>query len=55
MKLELKKQTEAINNDGIPVMLWKFVDGNGNLWNTETSFDGTEQDARQIILQSITQ
>lgn len=36
-----------------PVMLWKFIDENGNLWNTETPIDGTEQDAKNIILQSI--
>jgi len=36
------------------VMLWKFIDENGNLWNTETAIDGTEDQAKQIILQSIT-
>jgi hypothetical protein len=35
-----------------PVMLWKFVDENGDLWNTETSIDGTAEDAKQIILNS---
>lgn len=53
MNLELKQQTEAINSDGTPVMLWKFVDENGNLWNTETPIDGTEEDAASIILASV--
>lgn len=52
MQLELKKQTEAINNE-VPVMLWKFKDENGNLWNTETPIDGTEEDAASIILDSM--
>lgn len=39
------------NNE--PVMLWKFRDENGNLWNTETPVDGTEQQAAEIILQSM--
>ncbi len=55
MDLELKKQTEAINQDGAPVMLWKFIDQDGNLWNTETPIDGTEEDAKQIILDSMNQ
>ena len=33
-----------------PVMLWKFIDENGNLWNTETAIDGTEEEAASIIL-----
>jgi hypothetical protein len=53
MILTLKRQTEATNEDGVSVMLWKFVDENGNLWNTETAIDGTEDEAKQIILQSI--
>lgn len=53
MELTLKKQTEAINIEGVPVMLWKFVDENGDLWNTETPIDGTEDEAKQIILESI--
>lgn len=36
-----------------PVMLWKFIDENGNLWNTETPIDGTEEDAASIILASV--
>jgi hypothetical protein len=32
------------------VMLWKFRDENGNLWNTETAIDGTEEEAASIIL-----
>jgi len=36
-----------------PVMLWKFKDENGNLWNTETAIDGTEDQAREIILGSM--
>ena len=40
-------------SDNKPVMLWKFKDENGNLWNTETPIDGTEQDAASIILGSI--
>jgi hypothetical protein len=53
MELNLKRQTEAANENGAPVMLWKFVDANGDLWNTETPINGTEDDAKQIILQSI--
>ena len=53
MELTFYKQTEAKNEDGVSVMLWKFVDDNGNLWNTETAIDGTEDEAKQIILQSI--
>ncbi len=53
MELTLKKQTEAINIEGVPVMLWKFVDENGDLWNTETPIDGTEEDAKNIILNAI--
>jgi hypothetical protein len=65
MELTLHKKTEAINNNPIvfdaegnpteygasfPVMLWKFKDENGNLWNTETAIDGTEEEAASIIL-----
>lgn len=68
MELTLHKKTEAINTPAIsfdsdgnpieygqpfPVLLWKFRDENGNFWNTETAIDGTEDDAKQIILQSI--
>jgi len=53
MTIEYINNNEAINQDGISVMLWKFRDENGNLWNTETPIDGTEEDAKQIILQSI--
>lgn len=53
MEITFYKQTEAINEDGVSVMLWKFRDENGNLWNTETAIDGTEEEAKQIILQSI--
>ena len=68
MELTLYKKTESINRNEIawdadgnpteygepfPVLLWKFRDENGNLWNTDTSIDGTEEDAKQIILNSI--
>ena len=68
MEITLIKQTEAINNNPIewdsegnvtkygspfPVMLWKFKDQDGNLWNTETPIDGTEEDAASIILGSM--
>ena len=68
MILTLQKKAQSISNYAIewdlngqaiawsidtPVMLWKFIDENGNLWNTETSINGTEDDAKQIILQSI--
>lgn len=53
MTIELYKTTEAINENGEPVLLWKFRDENGNLWNTETPIDGTEQDAASIILASV--
>jgi hypothetical protein len=67
MEITFYKTTEAINTpvlaydaDGnptefgtpIPVKLWKFKDENGNLWNTETSVDGTEEEAKNIILQA---
>jgi hypothetical protein len=65
MILTLYKKTEAINTPELawdaqgnateygapfPVLLWKFVDENGNLWNTETAIDGTEEEAATIIL-----
>ncbi len=50
MELTFYKQTEAINEDNVSVMLWKFKDENGNLWNTETAIDGTEEEAASIIL-----
>ena len=68
MEITLYKKTEAVNtpvisfdSDGnpikygepFPVLLWKFKDENGNIWNTETAIDGTEDEAKQIILQSI--
>jgi hypothetical protein len=53
MTIEHIKTTEAINEDGVPVLLWKFIDENGNLWNTETPIDGTEEEAAIIILGSI--
>lgn len=53
MTIEFHKQTPAQNEHGDPVMLWKFVDQDGNLWNTETPFDGTEEDAASIILGSV--
>jgi hypothetical protein len=68
MILTLYKKTEAINTpelawdaqgnaiefgDSFPVMLWKFIDENGNLWNTETAIDGTEEEAASIILGSM--
>ena len=53
MELTFYKNTQAINEENIPVMLWKFIDENGNLWNTETPIDGTEEDAASIILGSV--
>lgn len=53
MTIEYISNSEATNQDGAPVMLWKFKDGNGNLWNTETPIDGTEEDAASIILGSV--
>ena len=68
MEITFYKKTEAVNTPVIardaegkateygapfPVMLWKFIDENGNIWNTETAIDGTEDQAKQIILQSI--
>ena len=55
MTITFYKQTEATNDDGVTVMLWKFKDENGNLWNTETDINGTEMEAASIILQSINQ
>lgn len=51
--INLYKTTEAINENGEPVLLWKFKDENGNLWNTETPIDGTEEEAASIILTSM--
>lgn len=45
-------QVIAWSNE-VPVMLWKFKDQDGNLWNTETPIDGTEEDAASIILGSV--
>lgn len=67
MEITLYKQYKAIRRDAtewdsegnetewneVPVMLWKFKDENGNLWNTETPIDGTEEDAASIILGSM--
>lgn len=53
MEITLYKTIAAQNENGEPVMLWKFIDENGNLWNTETPIDGTEEDAASIILGSI--
>jgi len=50
MTIEFYKCTEAIAEDGTPVLLWKFKDQDGNLWNTETAIDGTEEEAASIIL-----
>jgi hypothetical protein len=65
MEITFYKKTEAVNTpviardaDGnateygasFPVMLWKFIDENGNLWNTETAIDVTEEEAASIIL-----
>ena len=65
MELTFYKKTDAINTpilawddegnateygEPFPVMLWKFADENGNLWNTETAIDGTEEEAASIIL-----
>ena len=53
MTLEFHKVTQATNEKGEPVLLWKFKDENGNLWNTETDINGTEMEAASIILGSI--
>ena len=53
MTIEHIKTTETINEDGVPVLLWKFKDESGNIWNTETAIDGTEEEAAIIILGSI--
>jgi hypothetical protein len=65
MILTLQKKAQSISNYAIEwdlngqaiawsnepaVMLWKFKDENGNLWNTETAIDGTEEEAASIIL-----
>ena len=65
MEITFYKKTEAVNTpvlaydaDGnateygepVPVILWKFIDENGNIWNTETAIDGTEEEAASIIL-----
>lgn len=67
MTIELHKQSQGIRRDAtawdsdgnetawseVPVMLWKFKDQDGNLWNTETPLNGTEEDAASIILGSM--
>jgi hypothetical protein len=53
MTIELYKRTQATNENGEPVLLWKFKDENGNLWNTETDINGTEMEAASIILGSM--
>jgi len=53
MEITFYKQTKAVNEEGVPVMLWKFIDENGKLWATETAIDGTEQEAASIILGSM--
>jgi len=68
MVLTFYKKTETVNiptlardEDGssieygtpFPVILWKFIDENGNLWNTETPIDGTEEQAVTIIMNSM--
>ena len=68
MTIEFYKVTEAMNTPAIawdtegkptefgepfPVLLWKFKDQDGNLWNTETDINGTEMEAASIILGSI--
>jgi hypothetical protein len=65
MEITFYKKTEAVNTpvlaydadgnateygESFPVLLWKFKDENGNLWNTETAIDGTEEEAASIIL-----
>ncbi len=50
MILILHKKNDVTDIDGAPVLLWKFKDENGNLWNTETAIDGTEEEAASIIL-----
>ena len=52
--IEWDSNGQAIEwSNEVPVMLWKFKDENGNLWNTETPIDGTEQQAAEIILNSM--
>jgi hypothetical protein len=53
MEMTLHKKIETTNEDGFPVFLWKFIDKNGNLWNTETVIEATEGEAKEIILQSL--
>lgn len=53
MTIEYIGNIEATNDEDNPVMLWKFIDEKGNIWNTETPIDGTEEDAASIILGSV--
>ena len=53
MEITLYKTSEATNEDGLQIMLWKFIDQDGNIWNTETDINGTEIEAASIILGSI--
>lgn len=53
MTITLYKTNIAQNEDGVSVLLWKFIDQDGKLWATETAIDGTEQEAASIILGSM--
>ena len=53
MTIEFLENSEATTDNGISVMLWKFTDEKNNIWCTETPADGTEQQAAEIILNSM--
>lgn len=50
--IEWDSEGNEISWNEIPILLWKFRDENGNLWNTETAIDGTEAEALEIIRQA---
>jgi hypothetical protein len=51
--IEFLSNTIEINQDGLQISIWRFLDMNGNTFVTETPIDGTEEEAAIIILGSI--
>lgn len=50
--IQVDENGNEISWDEIPIIIWKFKDENGNLWNTSTSTNHLESDARNIILKN---
>lgn len=53
MNIKFLSNEEATHDNGTIVLLWKFADENGGIRCTETPIDGTEQQAAEIILNSM--